>query len=66
MEAVLPDGRFGSAEETGREMNVAISEGDGAGLGMGEALGPRSARLAGSAMRDAKSGVEALGMRAFR
>jgi hypothetical protein len=36
VEAVLPDGRFGAAEETGREMNRAIAEGD---LGMGEALG---------------------------
>jgi hypothetical protein len=39
VEAVLPDGRFGSAEETGREMNRAISAGDREGLGMGEALG---------------------------
>src|SRR4051812_12277302 len=27
VEAVLPDGRFGAAEETGREMNTAITEG---------------------------------------
>jgi len=39
VEAVLPDGRFGVAEETGREMNAAIAEGDRDGLGMGEALG---------------------------
>src|SRR5258708_7031616 len=39
VEAVLPDGRFGSAEETGREMNCAIAAGDREGLGMGEALG---------------------------
>ena len=39
VEAVLPDGRFGAAEETGREMNCAISAGDRDGLGMGEALG---------------------------
>lgn len=39
VEAVLPDGRFGAAEETGREMNRAIAAGDGEGLGMGEALG---------------------------
>ncbi len=32
VEAVLPDGRFGSAEETGREMNDAIRP----GLGLGE------------------------------
>jgi hypothetical protein len=39
VEAVLPDGRFGSAEETGREMNRAIAAGASEGLGMGEALG---------------------------
>jgi hypothetical protein len=39
VEAVLPDGRFGAAEETGREMNRAIAEGDRAGAGIGEALG---------------------------
>jgi hypothetical protein len=38
VEAVLPDGRFGSAEETGREMNEAIRLGDNAGLGMGESI----------------------------
>jgi len=41
VDAVLPDGRFGVAEETGREMNEAIVEGDRDGLGMGEALGRR-------------------------
>jgi hypothetical protein len=39
VEAVLPDGRFGAAEETGREMNRAIAGGAAEGLGMGEALG---------------------------
>ncbi|HTS27430.1 MAG TPA: hypothetical protein VMH81_16245 [Bryobacteraceae bacterium] len=39
VEAVLPDGRFGSAEETGREMNLAIVSADVDGIGMGEALG---------------------------
>ena len=39
VEAVLPDGRFGAAEETGREMNRAIADGDRRGLGIGEALG---------------------------
>ncbi len=39
VEAVLPDGRFGMAEETGYEMNRAIAEGDTAGLGIGESLG---------------------------
>ncbi len=41
VEAVLPDGRFGAAEETGREMNCAIREGDADGIGIGEALGKR-------------------------
>ncbi len=46
VEAVLPDGRFGAAEETGREMNLAIIEGTRAGLGMGEALGLTLEKLA--------------------
>jgi hypothetical protein len=46
VEAVLPDGRFGAAEETGREMNAAIVEGVGDGIGMGEALGRRLERIA--------------------
>jgi hypothetical protein len=46
VEAVLPDGRFGAAEETGREMNLAIAEGSREGLGMGEALGKRLESLA--------------------
>src|SRR6266699_969757 len=36
--AGLADGTFGMAEETGREMNTAITEGARAGKGMGEAL----------------------------
>lgn len=44
VEAVLPDGRFGSAEETGREMNQAIA--GAVSMGMGEALGERLARIA--------------------
>ncbi len=39
VEAVLPDGKFGMAEETGREMNIAISDGNRFLLGIGEALG---------------------------
>ena len=39
VEAVLPDGRFGAAEETGRDMNRAITEGDRDSLGIGESLG---------------------------
>jgi len=46
VEAVLPDGRFGASEETGREMNVAIAEGNREALGMGEALGKRLETLA--------------------
>jgi len=39
VEAVLPDGRFGAAEETGCCMNQAIVEGASREIGMGEALG---------------------------
>ena len=46
VEAVLPDGRFGSAEETGREMNQAIVEGHRQSVGMGEALGRRLEAIA--------------------
>jgi len=46
VEAVLPDGRFGSAEETGREMNQAIQGALAQGIGMGEALGARIDALA--------------------
>jgi len=45
VEAVLPDGRFGVAEETGREMNVAIAAGNRDGLGMGESLGRHLGKL---------------------
>ncbi len=44
VEAVLPDGRFGAAEETGREMNAAVAGAQGAG--MGEALGRRLQEIA--------------------
>ena len=44
VEAVLPDGRFGTAEETGREMNLAI-EGD-AREGFGESLGRHLKKIA--------------------
>ncbi len=53
VEAVLPDGRFGAAEETGREMNLAIVEGDRDGIGMGEALGRALDQRAGSACPEA-------------
>ena len=39
VEVALPDGRFGAAEETGREMNRAIAGGQREGLGIGESLG---------------------------
>jgi len=48
VEAVLPDGRFGAAEETGREMNAAINAGSRDGLGMGESLGRHLEKLANS------------------
>jgi hypothetical protein len=38
VEAVLPDGRFGTAEETGREWNTALASGTGAGEALGRAL----------------------------
>lgn len=44
VEAVLPDGRFGVAEETGREWNAALQP----GMGAGEALGCALDRLAPS------------------
>jgi hypothetical protein len=46
VEAVLPDGRFGAAEETGREMNEAIAAACRDSVGMGEALGARLVRMA--------------------
>lgn len=39
VETVLPDGRFGSAEETGRYMNESISAAADEDMGIGEALG---------------------------
>lgn len=39
VEAVLPDGRFGAAEETGRLMNEAIARAEAGDCGLGEALG---------------------------
>ncbi|MEK7404010.1 MAG: hypothetical protein AAB225_02785 [Acidobacteriota bacterium] len=46
VEAVLPDGRFGTAEETGREMNLAMREAEEDSVGIGEALGRRLTQLA--------------------
>ena len=45
VESVLPDGRCGSAEETGREMNEAIAQALRGGIGIGEALGARLDQL---------------------
>jgi hypothetical protein len=38
VEAVLPDGRFGTAEETGREMNLALRHDTGFGESLGRHL----------------------------
>jgi hypothetical protein len=59
VEAVLPDGRFGAAEETGREMNLAIAAGDRDGLGVGEALGRRLDEIADPAFACASLLLEA-------
>ena len=47
VEAVLPDGRFGTAEETGREMNRALEDKNG----FGEALGLRLETIADARFR---------------
>lgn len=41
VEAVLPDGSFGSAEETGRWMNEAAIAAEAAGIGLGETYGAK-------------------------
>ena len=46
VEAVLPDGSFGAAEETGREMNEALSAAARDGIGGGEAFGRRLEQIA--------------------
>lgn len=46
VEAALPDGRFGSAEETGRLMNQAIAGAEASDCGLGEALGAALGTLA--------------------
>ena len=48
VEATLPDGRFGSAEETGREWNRALES----GAGLGEALGRALENLADPAWQE--------------
>lgn len=52
VEAVLPDGSFGSAEQTGREMNAAYSEAARDGIGAGEALGRKLDEIAGERFRE--------------
>jgi len=61
VEAVLPDGSFGSAEETGREMNLAMQQGAELGLGAGEALGRRLGEIG-----DPRFAPESLLLRAYR
>jgi hypothetical protein len=46
VEAVLPGGRFGAAEETGREMALALAAGFRGGLGFGEAIGRHLGQVA--------------------
>jgi hypothetical protein len=46
VEAVLPDGRFGAAEETGRQWNDAMSAATCLNCGAGEALGRELERFA--------------------
>lgn len=53
VEAVLPDGRFGSADETGREMNHALDYAAHHDLGAGEAYGMRLVQLARPEFRNA-------------
>jgi hypothetical protein len=59
VEAVLPDGRFGAAEETGREMNEAIAAGVRDELGMGESLGRRLNEIAAAEFAPASLVLEA-------
>lgn len=55
VEAALPDGRFGAAEETGREWNRALS----ADCGVGEALGHALEKLAAKEYASASLLLEA-------
>lgn len=61
VEAVLPDGRFGAAEETGKEMNRGIAGGVSEGLGTGESLGRWLELIA-----DPKHGCDSLLLQAYR
>ncbi len=63
VEAGLTDGTFGMAEETGREMNEAVSRGAAEGWGMGEALGRAlELRTTNYELRTADSGDRAAGL----
>ena len=57
----LPDGSFGAAEETGREMNGAIVRGAQNGIGIGEALGQRLEEIG-----EMRYAAESLLLRAYR
>jgi hypothetical protein len=61
VEAVLPDGSFGAAEETGREMNIAVQQGVELGLGAGEAFGRKLAEVG-----DPRFAPESILLRAYR
>jgi len=52
VEAVLPDGSFGSAEETGRWMNEAADEALAAGIGLGEAYGAKLEKVGQEGLRE--------------
>jgi len=62
VDEALGPGRFGMAEETGRLLNAAISEGVGAGLGLGQSvarfLGTKSPQHARSSVLAAASRLE--------
>lgn len=61
VEAALPDGSFGTAEETGREFNEAAREAARESLGLGEALGRRLEELA-----DPRFAADSLLLEAYR
>jgi hypothetical protein len=52
VEAALPDGSFGTAEETGRQMNEAVRQAASEGIGVGEALGRHLQAAADPRFRD--------------
>jgi len=60
VETQLAQGAFGMAEETGREINQAISEGVEAGLGIGESMGRYLVR------REAEFGIFSLLLQAYQ